>query len=104
MQFVEGQTVGIDLGTTYSTLAYVDAEGEEIEWPVLLDPYLRNVRIHLCPADRHSQWTSYGLNELGFVDLTDRGSGAPKRLSGFRSGCISERRSDCPTLPAGPND
>jgi molecular chaperone DnaK len=30
MQFKEGQTVGIDLGTTYSSLALVDAEGNPV--------------------------------------------------------------------------
>ncbi|NIL98286.1 MAG: Hsp70 family protein [Planctomycetales bacterium] len=30
MEFQEGLTVGIDLGTTYSTLAYLDEEGEPI--------------------------------------------------------------------------
>lgn len=33
MEFAEGQTVGIDLGTTYSTLAYVDQEGNPVAIP-----------------------------------------------------------------------
>jgi len=33
MQFVEGQTVGIDLGTTYSTLAFLDQEGTPVAVP-----------------------------------------------------------------------
>jgi len=33
MHFEEGQTVGIDLGTTYSTLAYVDQDGTPVAVP-----------------------------------------------------------------------
>jgi len=33
MHFVEGRTVGIDLGTTYSTLAYVDDSGTPVAVP-----------------------------------------------------------------------
>jgi len=54
-------------------------------WPVLLDPYLKSARIHFCPTDEKSKTNSYGLNELAFVDLTDEGSSAPNRLSGFKT-------------------
>jgi len=33
MNFVEGQTVGIDLGTTFSTLAYLDQDGQPVAVP-----------------------------------------------------------------------
>ena len=33
MQFEKGQTVGIDLGTTYSTLAQLDDEGNPVALP-----------------------------------------------------------------------
>jgi len=66
-------------------VAYEDAQTNEVDWPVLLDPYLRNVRTHLCPLDTRSRKSSYGLNELGFVDLTDAGVTTPNRLSGFHT-------------------
>ena len=33
MEFLEGKTVGIDLGTTFSTLAIVDEQGEPTPIP-----------------------------------------------------------------------
>ena len=33
MHFEKGQTVGIDLGTTYSTLAQLDDEGNPVALP-----------------------------------------------------------------------
>ena len=52
--------------------AYNDAQGNEVDWPSMLDPYLNFVKkIHLCPTDLKSQANSYGLNEIAFVDLTD---------------------------------
>src|SRR5215469_16428291 len=52
--------------------AYNDTNGNEVDWPVILDPYLNFVaKIHLCPTDRRSQINSFGLNELAFVDRTD---------------------------------
>jgi prepilin-type N-terminal cleavage/methylation domain-containing protein/prepilin-type processing-associated H-X9-DG protein len=65
--------------------AYNDANGDEVDWPELLDPYLKNPRIHLCPSDLVSTNDSYGLNELGFVDLTDPGVTTPNRLAGFHT-------------------
>jgi prepilin-type processing-associated H-X9-DG protein len=51
----------------------------------LLDPYLKNPKIHLCPSDLVSTNSSYGLNELGFVDLTDPGVTTPIRMAGFHT-------------------
>jgi prepilin-type N-terminal cleavage/methylation domain-containing protein/prepilin-type processing-associated H-X9-DG protein len=66
-------------------VAYEDVQTNEVDWPTLLDPYLKSLKIHLCPVDQHSKENSYGLNELGFVDLTDPGVTTPNRLSAFRA-------------------
>jgi prepilin-type N-terminal cleavage/methylation domain-containing protein/prepilin-type processing-associated H-X9-DG protein len=66
-------------------VAYNDANGNEVDWPILLNPYLRNPRIHFCPNDTASKTNSYGLNELGFVDLTDPGVTTPNRLAAFHA-------------------
>jgi prepilin-type N-terminal cleavage/methylation domain-containing protein/prepilin-type processing-associated H-X9-DG protein len=66
-------------------VAYNDANGNEIDWPALLDPYLKSLRIHLCPNDTLSKTNSYGLNELAFVDLTDPGVTTPTRLAQFHT-------------------
>jgi prepilin-type N-terminal cleavage/methylation domain-containing protein/prepilin-type processing-associated H-X9-DG protein len=69
---------------TLPPTAYVNANGDEVDWPSLLDPYLNHVaKIHLCPTDRYSQANSYGLNELAFVDLTDPNPGPLTRLASF---------------------
>ncbi len=39
-------------------------------WPTLLDPYVKSNRLRVCPDDGAAT-SSYGLNELNFVDLTD---------------------------------
>jgi prepilin-type N-terminal cleavage/methylation domain-containing protein len=64
-------------------VAFNDANDNEIDWPTLLDPYLKNPKIHLCPSDLVSTNSSYGLNELGFVDLTDPGVTTPNRMAAF---------------------
>jgi prepilin-type N-terminal cleavage/methylation domain-containing protein/prepilin-type processing-associated H-X9-DG protein len=64
-------------------VAYNDSSNNEVDWPALLDPYLKSPQIHLCPNDQVSKENSYGLNELGFVDLTDPGVTTPNRLAGF---------------------
>ena len=64
-------------------VAFVDENGDETDWPKLLDPYLQSIRIHFCPSDEKSKTNSYGLNELAFVDLTDDDSPPPKRLGAF---------------------
>ena len=50
-----------------SPVASQDATGNLTNWPVLLDPYLKSTRVHLCPTDLQAKTNSYGLNELGFV-------------------------------------
>ena len=65
-------------------VAFQDANGNEIDWPALLNPYLQSIRIHFCPSDNNSKTNSYGLNEMAFVDLTDDDSPPPRRASAFR--------------------
>lgn len=69
--------------------AYPLPSGGVMSWPTLLNPYLNkntnNVAIHLCPTDRDSHVSSYGLSELAFVDMTDPDSSAPNRLLSFRT-------------------
>jgi prepilin-type N-terminal cleavage/methylation domain-containing protein/prepilin-type processing-associated H-X9-DG protein len=40
-------------------------------WPDLVNPYVKNDRVRVCPDDVSSATNSYGLNELTFVDMTD---------------------------------
>ena len=41
---------------TLPPTAYNDVNGNEVDWPSLLDPYLNySTKIHLCPTDRNSQ-------------------------------------------------
>ena len=69
---------------TLPPTASVDATGNEVDWPSLLDSYVGHVaKIHLCPTDRLSHANSYGLNELAFVDLTDPSPGPLTRLASF---------------------
>jgi prepilin-type N-terminal cleavage/methylation domain-containing protein/prepilin-type processing-associated H-X9-DG protein len=72
-----------DNGDILPPTAYNDGNGNEVDWPTLLDPYLKNPKTHLCPSDLISTNNSYGLNELGFVDLTDPGVTKPNRMAGF---------------------
>ncbi|HXR03336.1 MAG TPA: prepilin-type N-terminal cleavage/methylation domain-containing protein [Verrucomicrobiae bacterium] len=74
-----------DNGDILPPTAYNDATSNEVDWPALLDPYLNNPKIHLCPNDPVSTSISYGLNELGFVDLTDPGVTTPNSLEGFHT-------------------
>ncbi len=68
---------------TLPPVACRDAKGNETDWPLLLDPYLRSLAIHRCPTDLNAKQNSYGLNELAFVDLMDPGPAVPNRLSAF---------------------
>jgi prepilin-type N-terminal cleavage/methylation domain-containing protein/prepilin-type processing-associated H-X9-DG protein len=86
-----------DNGDTLPPTAYNDANGDEVDWPTLLDPYLKNPKIHLCPSDLVSTNNSYGLNELGFVDLTDPGVTTPNRMAGFHTPTASVMLGDVGT-------
>lgn len=74
-----------DHGQSLPPVAFKDASGTVSNWPVLLDPYLKSIRIHICPTDLLGKTNSYGLNELAFVDLTDEGSPPPNKLSSFKT-------------------
>ena len=54
-------------------------------WPDLVNPYVKNTQIRVCPDDLASAASSYGLNELAFVDFTDPSLPAPNSLSAFQS-------------------
>jgi len=43
-----------DNGNILPPVAFNDANSNEVDWPSLLDPYLKNPKIHLCPSDRVS--------------------------------------------------
>src|SRR5262249_41633751 len=78
--------------------AFNDSNGNEIDWPSELDPYLNHVaKIHLCPTDQKSQVNSYGLNELAFVDLTDDNPPPEKHLAEFLSPSTSIMQGDIGT-------
>lgn len=64
-------------------VAFQDANGNEFDWPALLNPYLQSIRIHFCPSDQNAKTNSYGLSELAFVDLTDDDSPPPRRIGDF---------------------
>lgn len=64
-------------------VAFVDANGDEIDWPGLLNPYLQSIRIHFCPSDDKAKTNSYGLSELAFVDLTDDNPPPLRRFAAF---------------------
>jgi prepilin-type N-terminal cleavage/methylation domain-containing protein len=66
-------------------VAYFDANGNITNWPSMLDPYLKSIRIHVCPTDLLGKTNSYGLNELAFVDLTDDDPPPPNKLSDFKT-------------------
>ena len=40
-----------DNGDILPPVAFNDANDNEVDWPDLLDPYLKNPKIHLCPSD-----------------------------------------------------
>lgn len=77
--------------------AFNDVNGNEVDWPTLLDPYLKNPKIHFCPNDLVSTNNSYGLNELGFVDLTDPGVTTPNCLAGFHTPTVTVMMGDVGT-------
>jgi len=67
-------------------VAYTATNGDDVNWPALLDPYINYIsKTHLCPSDRSSKQSSFGLNELAFVDLTDPMPTGPRHLAEFVS-------------------
>jgi prepilin-type N-terminal cleavage/methylation domain-containing protein/prepilin-type processing-associated H-X9-DG protein len=59
--------------------------GDDILWPDLLAPYVKNDQVRHCPSDTSSSPNSYGLNELNFSDLTDDGAPPSKTLAAFQT-------------------
>ena len=45
--------------------------GSFVLWPDLINPYVKNNSVRICPSDIGGVVNSYGLNELVFVDMTD---------------------------------
>ena len=54
-------------------------------WPDLVNPYVKNAQIRVCPDDSGTATNSYGLNELAFVDFTEMPMPPPNSLSVFQS-------------------
>jgi len=54
-------------------------------WPDLVNPYIRNIGVRVCPDDSGTAANSYGLNEIAFVDFTDPSLPPPKTLAAFQS-------------------
>ena len=54
-------------------------------WPDILNPYVRNTQVRLCPSDAGETLSSYGLNELNFSDLTDPGASPSQTLAAFQT-------------------
>ncbi len=52
-------------------------------WPALVNLYVRNDRVRVCPDDIGAASNSYGLNELNFVDLTNVPTPPPVSLAAF---------------------
>jgi prepilin-type N-terminal cleavage/methylation domain-containing protein/prepilin-type processing-associated H-X9-DG protein len=86
-----------DHGDVLPPTAYNDANGDEVDWPALLDSYLKNPKIHLCPRDLVATNNSYGLNELAFVDLTDPGVTTPNHMAGFHTPTVTVMLGDVGT-------
>ncbi len=49
---------------------------DEVLWPDLIAPYVKNDNIRVCPDDAKAM-NSYGLNEMVFRDFTDFAEGTP---------------------------
>jgi len=58
-------------------------------WPDLINPYVRNTQIRICPDDLASAANSYGLNELAFVDFTDPSLPTPNILAAFQTPSVT---------------
>jgi prepilin-type N-terminal cleavage/methylation domain-containing protein len=40
-------------------------------WPDLVNPYVKNDKIRVCPSDQGGVTNSYALDQMTFVDMTD---------------------------------
>ena len=66
-------------------VAYETDDDEEVGWTQLLQPYLKSQQLFICPSDAKSDETSYGLNELAFVDFEDEPDASPFKLAAFQT-------------------
>jgi len=66
------------------TLPPVATPGNMMLWNDMINPYVKNTRVRVCPSDPAANAVnSYGLNELAFVDLDDNAAAAPVSLAIF---------------------
>ncbi|MEO7714710.1 MAG: DUF1559 domain-containing protein [Capsulimonas sp.] len=54
-------------------------------WPDLINSYLKNDKIRLCPSDSVSTLNSYGLNEIAFPDFEDDDHLPTQSLAAFQT-------------------
>jgi prepilin-type N-terminal cleavage/methylation domain-containing protein/prepilin-type processing-associated H-X9-DG protein len=61
-----------DYDERYPGTAVIDpSTGNTILWPDMINSFVKNSQIRLCPSDGLDKTNSYGLDELTFPDLTD---------------------------------
>ena len=65
--------------------AYNQADGSVLLWPDMVNPFVGNAQVRLCPSDGADKTNSYGLNEVTFVDLTDDPSQPTLSLAAFQT-------------------
>ena len=54
-------------------------------WPDLVNPYVKNALVRVCPDDDAGAANSYGLNEERFVDFTNIPLPVPLAMAAFQS-------------------
>jgi prepilin-type N-terminal cleavage/methylation domain-containing protein/prepilin-type processing-associated H-X9-DG protein len=65
--------------------AYTQADGSILLWPDMVNPFINNAQVRLCPSDGQDKANSYGLNEVAFVDLTDDPTKSTLSLAAFQT-------------------
>ncbi len=60
-----------DYDETLTPVSIPTQGADDILWPTLISPYIKNNQIRMCPSDTVSKQNSYGLNEITFPDLGD---------------------------------
>jgi prepilin-type N-terminal cleavage/methylation domain-containing protein len=62
-----------DYDETLPPCAYSTVPGSNtiVYWTDMVNPYVKNGRVDICPSDNLDTITSYGLNEMAFVDISD---------------------------------
>ena len=65
--------------------AYDRADGSLVLWPDMVNPFVGNAQVRLCPSDGLDKANSYGLNEVTFVDLTDDPTRPTLSLAAFQT-------------------